>query len=219
MKKLYIFDLDGTLVDSIGDLAGSMNAVLEKHGFPVHDTEAYKYFVGNGTLKLVERAMPEVERSQERIALLHTEFSKVYRENALNRTTAYDGVKELLDELKSRGCLLAVASNKPHEFSVTITETIFGKGVFDAIYGKREGVPTKPSAQIMYDIMDELGVRADDCVHSGDSAVDILTAKNAGIDCAVGCTWGFRTRDELTEAGAGLIADEPMDILRLTEQL
>lgn len=219
MKKLYIFDLDGTLVNSIGDLADSMNTVLERHGFPVHEVGAYKFFVGNGTLKLVERALPEDKRTQEMIVRLHEEFSEVYRDNAVRKTVPYEGIKELLGTLKDRGCKLAVASNKPHEFSVKITETLFGKDVFDVIYGKRDGVPTKPSPEIMLDIMKDIGVRADECVHSGDSAVDIMTAKNAGIDCVVGCTWGFRPREELTQAGAQLIADKAQDILTLTEKL
>lgn len=216
MKKLYIFDLDGTLVNSLYDLADSVNIVLERHGYPVRETEEYKYFVGNGALKLIERALPEDARSEENIKAIHDEFSEVYAEHMACKTREYDGIKELLTELKKCGCLMAVASNKPDRFSKMVVETVFGTGMFDSVYGKREGVPTKPSPDIMLDIMAELGVSPEDCVHSGDSNVDVATAHNAGIEC-IGCTWGFRPEEELTEAGADMIAHKPMDILTLTK--
>ena len=217
MKKLYIFDLDGTLVNSLYDLADSVNIVLERHGYPVRETEEYKYFVGNGAVKLIERALPEDARSEENIRALHAEFSEVYAEHIVCKTREYDGIVELLSELKKRGCMMAVASNKPDIFSKQVAESIFGKSMFDSIHGKREGVPTKPSPDIMLDIMAELGVKPGECVHSGDSNVDVATAHNAGVEC-IGCTWGFRTEDELKEAGADMIAHQPMDILTLTEQ-
>ena len=218
MKKLYIFDLDGTLVDSLYDLADSVNAVLAKHGWAVHDTEKYRYFVGNGTMKLIERALPEECRDPETIAKVHAEFAAVYEENLVNKTRPYDGVEQLVRELKKRGALLAVASNKPDKFSNEIVGTLFGEGTFDKVYGKREGVPTKPDPQIMFDIINELGVDKADCIHSGDSNVDVATAHNAGIKC-IGCTWGFRTEKELLDAGADYIADNAADILTLTEKL
>ena len=135
MKKLFIFDLDGTLVNSLYDLADSMNEVLRSHGLPTHGTEKYKYFVGNGTLKLVERALPEELRNDERISALHAEFAGVYGKNALNKTRPYDGIPELLERLKAEGRLIAVASNKPHAFSKLITETLFGEGYLDADFG------------------------------------------------------------------------------------
>lgn len=213
MKKLYIFDLDGTLADSLCDLADSVNMVLEKHGFPTHDTEEYKYFVGNGALKLIERALPESERNPETIRAVHAEYSKVYSERMLCKTKPYDGITDVLTALKARGCKLAVASNKPDDCSVNIVETLFGRGVFDSIHGKREGVPTKPSPDIMEQIMAELNVRPEDCIHSGDSNVDVATAHNAGMEC-IGCTWGFRTEEELITAGADHIARRPEDILK-----
>lgn len=213
MKKLYIFDLDGTLVNSLTDLADSVNAVLEKHGYAVHETDEYRFFVGNGALKLIERAMPEDKRTKENIELLHGEFSQEYAKRALDNTAPYEGIKELITQLKKRGCLLAVASNKPEVFSKLIVERIFGEGVFDVIRGKRDGVPIKPDPAILFGIMQELGVNKEDCVHSGDSAVDVMTAVNAGID-VIGCTWGLRPREELVSAGAKIFADEPMDIFR-----
>ena len=216
MKKLYIFDLDGTLVNSLEDLADSVNIVLERHGYPVHTVEEYRYFVGNGALKLIERSLPEEARSEAEVRAIHAEYSGVYMEHLLCKTKAYDGIAELIEELKKRGCLLAVASNKPDIHSKKVVEAIFGKGVFDSIHGKRDGVPTKPNAAIIQDILAELGVDAKDCIHSGDSNVDMETAVNAGID-RIGCTWGFRTEEELRAAGAEKIAHTPADILRLTE--
>lgn len=216
MKKLYIFDLDGTLVNSLYDLADSVNIVLERHGYPVRGIEEYKYFVGNGALKLIERALPEDARDKDNIKAVYADFSEVYAEHIVCKTREYEGARELLSELKGRGCLMAVASNKPDRFSKQVVESVFGEGLFDSIHGKREGVPTKPSPDIMRDIMAELGVSPKDCVHSGDSNVDVQTAKNAGIEC-IGCTWGFRTEKELREAGADMIAHTPMDILTLTE--
>ncbi|ADU21795.1 HAD family hydrolase [Ruminococcus albus] len=213
MKKLYIFDLDGTLADSLCDLADSVNIVLERHGFPTHDTEKYKYFVGNGALKLIERALPEDKRDTDTIKLIHAEYSKVYAERMLCKTKPYDGIREVLEKLKAKGCLLAVASNKPDDCTVYIVETLFGKGMFHTVHGKREGVPTKPSPDIMYMIMEELGVTPDECIHTGDSNVDVNTAHNAGIEC-IGCTWGFRTEEELISAGADHIAHIPEDILK-----
>ncbi|MBR0529396.1 MAG: HAD family hydrolase [Ruminococcus sp.] len=218
MKKLYIFDLDGTLVNSLYDLGEAVNTVLARHGWAVHDMEKYRYFVGNGTLKLIERALPDGEKTPERIAEIHEEFAAEYAENLVKHTAPYDGIRELVTELKKRGALLAVASNKPDRFSKKIVETLFGKGFFDKVYGKREGVPTKPEPQIMLDIMNELGIKAEDCIHSGDSNVDVATAHNAGVKC-IGCTWGFRTEEELLEAGADYIADSAEDILALTEAL
>lgn len=214
MKKLYIFDLDGTLVNSIYDLADAMNSVLGKYGYPVHDTEKYKYFVGDGTLKLVERAIPESERTEEKIASLHSEFSEEYTKRAVEKTRPYDGIVQLLNKLKESGCLLSVASNKPDKFSRFIVETLFGTEIFDMISGKKEGVPTKPAPDIVFDIMKRLGVSAENTVMAGDSNVDVFTAHNAGLKC-IGCTWGFRGRRELTEAGADMIADNPAEICDL----
>lgn len=214
MKKLYIFDLDGTLVNSLFDLADSMNNVLEKHGFPLHETDEYKYFVGNGTLKLVERAIPESERNEEKIKAIHAEFSDEYKKRAIEKTKPYAGINELLKKLKGQGCFIAVASNKPDQFSRFIVETLFGNDTFDLVSGKKEGVPAKPAPDIILDIMDKLGADRDSTVLSGDSDVDVMTAHNAGIEC-IGCTWGFRGEQELRSAGADYIAYDPMEIINL----
>ena len=211
MNLTYIFDLDGTLVNSLYDLADSMNAVLEKHGFDVFETDKYRYFVGNGTLKLVERTIPESERTQEKIAAYHQEFSEEYNKRCTDKTKPYDGIKELLAALKEKGCKIAVASNKPDGFAKHIVDSVFEKDTFDIISGKKDGVPTKPAPDIVYSIIDELGVEKSGTVMVGDSNVDVETAHNAGIKC-IGCVWGFRGREELETAGADFIADKPRDI-------
>lgn len=212
MKKLYIFDLDGTLVNSIYDLADSMNAVLEHHGFPTHDTEKYKYFVGNGTLKLVERAVPESEKNEIKIKALHAEFSEEYNKRCIDKTKSYDGIENVIIELHKRGCLTAVASNKPDQFVKFIVDSVFENRLFDEIAGKKENVPTKPDPEIVFGIMGKLGSDNDNTIMIGDSNVDVETAHNAGIKC-IGCSWGFRGREELASAGADFIADKPSEIL------
>ena len=212
MKMLYIFDLDGTLVNSVYDLADSMNWVLERHGFPVHDVEKYKYFVGNGTLKLVERAIPESEKNDEKIKLYHAEFSEEYNKRCIDKTRPYVGITEVLRQLKNQGAILAVASNKPDKFAKYIVSSIFEEGTFDEIAGKKDGVPTKPNPEIVLEIMKKFNAYRDNTVMIGDSNVDVQTAHNAGIKC-IGCSWGFRGRQELSEAGADFIADEPSEIL------
>ncbi|MGN0642199.1 MAG: HAD family hydrolase [Huintestinicola sp.] len=210
MYKLVIFDLDGTLVDSLGDLADATNAALKKHGYPQHDTDKYRYFVGDGVPMLIERALPEDSRSPEIIAAVKADFDTVYNSAYNVKTRPYDGIPELIDRLRSKGVLTAVASNKPDNFTRLIVTGMFGDA-FDFVSGKREGVPKKPDPQIAHYIMETLGVSPEQTLFAGDSSVDMLTASNAGID-SVGCTWGFRTRAELEENHAVYIADKPSDI-------
>lgn len=214
MKKTYIFDLDGTLINSIYDLADSMNVVLEKCGYSTYETEKYKYFVGNGTLKLVERTVPESERNEKRIKELHEMFSSEYNKRCVNKTRPYDGIVDLLKKLKSDGNVLAVASNKPDAFVKYIVNSIFDKEIFDVIEGKKDGVPTKPAPDIVYNVMKKVGSDKSFTVMIGDSNVDVETAHNAGIKC-IGCVWGFRGRKELEDAGAEYIAEKPEDIARV----
>ncbi|MBR1863591.1 MAG: HAD family hydrolase [Ruminococcus sp.] len=213
MRRLCIFDLDGTLVNSVEDLADSTNEALKKFGCPVHEVDKYRYFVGNGTLKLIERALPEELRTPEMISRVHGCFAQEYEKRLVNKTCAYEGIKDVLKNLKARGFLLAVASNKPDRFAKEVTLGIFGEGLFDRIFGKKDGVPVKPAPDIIFGLVDALGADLAGCIHCGDSAVDVNTAHNAGIPC-IGCTWGFRERSELEEAGADMIADRPEDIYK-----
>lgn len=217
-RKLIIFDLDGTLVNSIFDLADATNIVLERHGMPAHDVEEYKHFVGNGTLKLIERAVPENVRTQETVQQLHKEFSEEYNKRAVAKTRPYDGIKQVLETLSADDCMLAVASNKPDKFTGFIVETLFGRDTFDMICGKKEGVPTKPAPDIIYGIMNSLDAQKDNTVIVGDSDVDVLTAHNAGLKC-IGCCWGFRGESELKNAGADIIAQKPEDIIKAAQKV
>ena len=212
MFKTYIFDLDGTLVNSLYDLADSMNSVLEKHNFPVFETDKYRYFVGNGTMKLVERTIPESERTEEKISSYHSEFSEEYNKRCVNKTKPYDGIVGVLETLESEGCKIAVASNKPDSFAKFIVNSVFEEGIFDLVVGKKDNVPTKPSPEIIYEIIDRLSADKESTVLVGDSDVDVKTAENSGIKC-IGCDWGFRGREELEKAGADFIAVKPEDIL------
>ena len=210
--KLAIFDLDGTLVDSLGDLADACNNGLKKMGYPVHELEKYRYFVGDGVLKLVERILPEDKRSEENISALKAEFDSYYNVHYADKTHPYDGIVSLLDALSAKGVKLAVASNKPDEFTKSVVNVFF-VGKFDMVLGKCPDTEKKPAPDILLKIMDALDVSADETVMIGDTNVDIRTAKNAGVS-SIGCLWGFRTMEELEQAGADNIVSSPNEILK-----
>ncbi len=212
MKKLLIFDLDGTLVNSLEDLADAVNIGLQKMGYSIHDVEKYRYFVGNGALKLCERALPENARSKENIDTLKNHFAEYYAIHFCDKTALYDGIAQLLCKLKQMGIMLAVASNKPHCDCLRIASKLFDDGLIDIVSGGDNGFDKKPAPDIVLDIMQRCEVSACETLFIGDSDVDIKTAKNAQIE-SVGCLWGFRTQQELAEAGADFIAKHPLDIL------
>ena len=217
MLKLAVFDLDGTLVNSIEDLADATNRALSENGYPVHPLENYNYYVGNGTKKLIERALPEGTdiAEQERI---HEIFSAYYRSGCLNKTKPYDGIVPMLEELKKAGIKCAVASNKPDAFSHSIVSALFRAEDFDFVRGKTDGTAAKPAPDIIFEILKTLDVSADEAVMIGDSDVDVLTAHNAGMKC-IGCEWGFRGYEELKKAGAEFIVSEPMEIADICKTL
>lgn len=213
MYRAIIFDLDGTLINSLEDLADAANYGLGIMGIKSHPVESFKTFVGNGTIKLCERALAGVTDDSSYVNRLHTLFSDYYNAHCTDKTRPYQGVTELLDKLKQNNMLIAVASNKPDEFSKHIVKKIFGENIFSVIMGKSPLRDTKPSPDIIFEILKNLGVSRNEAIMAGDSDVDILTARNAGI-ASIGCTWGFRTSQELIDAGAANIADKPEDILK-----
>ena len=213
MTKLLIFDLDGTLLNSLQDLAASTNYALRQHGYPTHELPAFRYFVGNGINKLLERALPEKERTHENMLKIREDFMAYYAVHKADFTTPYDGIYDLLKALKRHHLLLAVASNKYHEATRELIPEYFGEGLFDFVYGQREGIPVKPNPTIVFDIMKEAGVTKEEVLYVGDSGVDMQTAVNSGVT-SVGVTWGFRDRKELLANGAQYIADEPCEITR-----
>lgn len=196
MKKLVIFDLDGTLLDTIADLAAAANHALQKAGFPVYDTETIRTFVGNGISKLLERALPEGARTAENVERLRTDFVPYYDAHNAEQSKPYPGVAALLLRLQERGMMLAVASNKYQAATGKLVAHYFPAIRFVKVMGQREGVPVKPDPTIVFDIMEAAGVGKEDVLYVGDSGVDMQTAHNAGVD-AVAVSWGFRPRTEL----------------------
>ncbi|MDO5560739.1 MAG: HAD family hydrolase [Oscillospiraceae bacterium] len=214
MIKTVIFDLDGTLVNSLGDLADSVNYGLTAMGYETYPTQKYKQFVGSGTLKLCERALRPYTADSDIINKLHGLFSQYYTEHCLDKTAPYDYITDALIELKKSGIKLAVASNKPDAFTRNIVTGLFGNEIFDCICGKVETRHVKPYPDIVLDILSELGTDREDTIIAGDSDVDIATAANAGI-LSIGCLWGFRDQSELEDAGADYIAKSPCDIPKI----
>lgn len=210
MKYGCIFDLDGTLVDSLVDLGESVNQVLENHNLPVFAMEEYNFMVGNGVRKLVERALKE---HTEMLDECLEEFYKIYEENCLKNTVPYEGINDLIAHLKEKGIKLAVVTNKPHHLAVKIVETLF-PDTFDAIYGNQDFYPVKPNPQSTMFALMAMRLSKDECLFIGDSNVDIETAMNAEIESA-GVCWGFRGEKELVEAGADYICYDADDIERI----
>lgn len=214
--KLVIFDLDGTLLNTIDDLAQSVNFVLEKYNYPIHGVEKYKHFVGNGITKLIERALPESQRTEELISKLQVEFVEYYAQHSRACTKPYDGIVELLDKLKGCGITLSVASNKHHQATMELIDHYFGGDRFSVVYGKREGIRPKPDPTIVFDIVRECGMSLAEVIYVGDSDTDMQTAQNASV-LSVGVAWGFRTQQELEEHGAKYIINTPKELLSLIE--
>ena len=212
MKKLVIFDLDGTLVDSIADLTVAVNQALEKCGWPLHTADEYRRMVGDGVMKLFERALPEGERTQTNVERIRDLFIPFYEIHNTDLSRPYNGIVELLTQLKERGVRLAVASNKYHSATLKIIDHFFGHIGFELILGNREGVARKPDPAIVNEILDTLGVARQDVLYVGDTSVDMHTARNARVDC-VGVSWGFRPKVELQQHNPLSVIDNPQQIL------
>ena len=213
-NRLAIFDLDGTLLDTIGDLAAACNHMLALRGLGSHTREEYAQMVGNGILNLVKRALPEELRTPEYTEAARQDFLAYYTENIDRYTVPYEGVREVLHTLQAEEWTIAVASNKFDEGTQKLVATIFPEVEFKAIYGNREGFPLKPDKALLDLIIAECGATAESTVMIGDSGVDMQTAKNAGVR-SVGCTWGFRSREELEKYGADHIIDSPLELLNI----
>lgn len=211
--RCCIFDLDGTLINSLADLAAASNYMLKKEGFPTFPTERYRYFVGRGVPKLIETVVPEPSRSPETLAASRRLFDAYYHVHALDHTGPYDGIPAMLTAFKERGLTLAVVSNKPDDFVRQIVRSIF-PGVFATVQGQRAGVPRKPDPAMALGACREMGAQPAQCLYFGDSGVDMQTAVAAGMT-AVGVLWGFRERDELTKAGARHLIAAPEEALAL----
>ena len=214
MKEGCLFDLDGTLVDSLMDLALSTNEVLKMHHLPIHDISAYNQFVGNGVRKLIERALP-----QDRQDLLEdclADFQIVYDQHCLDHTLPYPGMKELIEYLKNDGIKMSVVTNKPHHLAVKIVETVF-PDTFITILGQQDLYPIKPHPQSTFMALMSMRMSKENCFFIGDSNVDIQTGHEAGMD-TIGVSWGFRGREELLQEGASYVVDEPQQIKEIFDE-
>lgn len=196
MKKLIIFDLDGTLINTIADLGACTNYALEKLGYPTHDIESYKFRVGNGINNLFRRALPEGEKTDENVLRVRREFIPYYNAHNTDLSRPYPGMVELLEALQTERILLAVASNKYQEATTKIIGELYPSIRFSAVLGQREGINIKPDPQIVFDILQATGADKSDVLYVGDSGVDMQTGLNAGVETC-GVTWGFRPRTEL----------------------
>lgn len=210
--KLLVFDLDGTLVNSLKDLAIAVNFGLKTAGLPIHEIEKYKVFVGNGREKLIERAMGGEYCDESLREIVKNKFDSYYAEHCNDNTDSYDGCGKMLSELQSLGIKTAVLSNKPDEFVEKILKKVYPDHNFDLAWGKKSEYKTKPDPEALYAILDKLGIKKENCLYLGDSDVDIYTAKNAGVDM-LGVDWGFRGREELIEAGADAVVSSAEEIL------
>lgn len=208
---LVIFDLDGTLLDTIDDLAVSANHALRQYGYPEHELNEYRFFVGNGITKLIERALPTEARKESTILELRKVFVGYYQQHKADLTHPYTGIPELLDGLKSAGIQLAVASNKYHQGTQELIYHYFGQDLFTVVLGQRENIPVKPDPAIVNDILQQTGIEKARTLYVGDSGVDMQTARNSGLT-SIGVTWGFRPRQELEANGAHYIVDKPEQI-------
>lgn len=206
MKKLFIFDLDGTLLDTVVDLGSSCNYILNEEGYPVHPTEAYYGFVGNGIAKLIERALPAERASTTEVERLLPKFREYYNKHKADNTVPYEGIPSILEQLQKNGAMIAVASNKYQLATEELIKRFFPQIRFSVIFGQRDGVPTKPHPAIVENILSITGCKKQETMYIGDSTVDMATAKNAGVE-SVAVSWGFCKRERLAECTPHHIAD------------
>ena len=213
MFRLCIFDLDGTLTDTLDSLTYSVNLTLEEMGYPALERSKCRAFVGNGSRVLIEKALKASgDTTLSRIEEGMEVYDRVFDANCTYHVTPYDGIVELLQALKEKGMKLTVLSNKPHRQAVHVVEEVFGKEMFDWVQGQQEGIPRKPDPYAAIQIAEKFRVKPEECVYIGDSEVDVATGTAARMK-TLGVTWGFRSVEQLKEAGATILLDRPVQIL------
>ena len=214
MIKAAIFDLDGTLLNTLEDVVNACNYELKKCNFKTHSIEEYKVFVGDGRSKLIERIVPDEYKGNDEVKnkVLRL-FDEYYSGHMLDMTKPYEGICEMLKSLKEKGVKLAVVSNKPDEFVGGIVKKYFGD-TFEIVHGQRTNYPVKPDPTTVYEVIEYFGIKLNESIYVGDSNVDIYTAKNAKVK-SIGVAWGFRGEEELREAGADYIVYDSNEITEL----
>jgi phosphoglycolate phosphatase len=211
--KAVIFDLDGTLLNTIDDIADSMNEILKRYGLPLHTIDEYKVFVGDGVTNLVNRSAAAASAAGYSLSQIETEYRAEYIKRQADKTMPYNGIPELLSALIERGIKVAVFSNKPHNVTLEVVARYFPEITFDAIIGQRPGYPIKPNPSGVLEILDIFGLPREEVLYVGDTGTDMQTAKAAELK-AIGALWGFREKAELVENGADVLAESPLDILK-----
>lgn len=210
--KAVIFDLDGTLLDTIVDIKNTMNLVLDKYHYPQFSVDDYKYFVGDGVDKLILRIIETAKINLEMFETIKKDYYEVYKQQSKVHTKIYDGIELLLKKLKALNISINVLSNKPHIQTIDVINYYFDSETFTCVYGKKDEFLPKPANESAINMLDQLGLSNQDILYVGDTSVDILTAKNSGFK-SVGVLWGFRKESELRNAGADYIVSEPKEIL------
>ncbi len=213
MSKLVIFDLDGTLLDTLPDLTYNVNKMLEHFNLPVVSTQNVRRFIGNGARKLVERAVGGVQ-DEKRFEEYFAYYNELYNSSDSSETKFFDGIPEVLSEFKKRGYKLAICTNKPQIPTENVCEQFFKEFECDKVVGLSEKVIRKPDPKATLDIIEKLGVEKENVYFIGDGETDVMTAINAGIK-SVAVLWGYRDKEELQEAGAKIFAEKPLDLLEL----
>ena len=214
MIKACIFDLDGTLSDTIADIADSGNYALERNGFLPYPEKDYCYFCGSGVRTLIQRKLEKQPHTPQQFEQVLADYSRQYAAHNMDKTCAYNGIPQLLSFCREHGVACAVVSNKPMADTQAVVSRLFGDGAFQEVYGIKPPIPVKPAPDAVFYVMDKLGVHPEECLYFGDTDVDMQTAKNAGLT-AIGALWGFRTYEELQENGADYILEDPRDAIPL----
>ena len=215
--KGVIFDLDGTLVDSIEDIADAMNEMLRCNGYATHDVSVYKLFVGSGIRNLVYRALPAYARKEDIVNRCFTEMMALYRNNFVDKSELYPGIAEMLDRFVQRGIKMSILSNKADEFVSKVVDVLLPNWNFESVMGLTSEDDKKPNPKYALQMAQQMGFKPSEMVFMGDSSVDMKTAVNAGM-IPVGVLWGFRSKDELVENGAKYILEKPSDFFKVLEK-
>ncbi len=209
--KAIIFDLDGTLINTLEDIGCVANQVLAEKGFPTHTMDAYRFFVGDGAATLIRRILPESNNDDSTIQGCLDRFLNVYSGKCGDKASLYDGIDRMLDLLVERGIKMAILSNKPHNLTLKNVDQFLSERNFELVLGQREGVPKKPDPAGAYEIAELLDVSPAEFLYLGDTAVDMKTAVSAGM-FPVGALWGFRDEKELRDNGAKILAEHPLNL-------